>query len=148
VMAGQAFHWFDPVPTRAEWVRILKPGGIVALIWNERNTDSAFMREAEDVVNAYATALDADGIIREAGRGRIAAFFAPSDFRLDEFPNHQIFGLEGLIGRIASCSYTPGEGDPGFDEMAAKLGRVFHRHQRDGVVDYEYRTKAFWGRLQ
>jgi SAM-dependent methyltransferase len=147
VMAGQAFHWFDPAPTRVEWVRILKPGGVAALIWNERDTSSPFMSEAEDVINKYATALDAEGIIREGGRGRIAAFFAPAPFTLDDFPNAQTFGLEGLVGRIASCSYTPGEGDPGYNHMAADLRRVFERHQRDGQVSFAYRTKVFWGRL-
>ena len=147
VMAGQAFHWFDSVPTRAEWVRILKPGGVAALIWNERFTESDFMREAEEVVNKYGTAPDADGILREGGRGRIATFFAPAEVRRDEFPNHQVFGVEGLVGRVASCSYTPSEGDPGYEEMAAELEQVFQRHQRDGKVDYQYRTKVFWGRL-
>ena len=27
ITAAQAFHWFDPAPTRAEFVRILRPGG-------------------------------------------------------------------------------------------------------------------------
>ncbi|HSG40824.1 MAG TPA: class I SAM-dependent methyltransferase, partial [Thermoanaerobaculia bacterium] len=28
VMAGQAFHWFDPGKTRAEFARVLVPGGL------------------------------------------------------------------------------------------------------------------------
>jgi SAM-dependent methyltransferase len=147
VMAGQAFHWFDPIPTRAEWVRILKPDGIAALIWNERNLDSPFMREAEEVVNKYASTFDADGVIREGGRGRIGRFFEPASFQLDEFRNRQVFGLEGLVGRVASCSYTPGENDPGYSEMVADLERIFQRHQDGGLVNYEYITKAYWGRL-
>ena len=38
VSAGQAFHWFDRVEARREFARILKPGGWVALLWNERDT--------------------------------------------------------------------------------------------------------------
>ncbi|MBV9314138.1 MAG: class I SAM-dependent methyltransferase [Pseudonocardia sp.] len=34
VLVGQAFHWFDPVAATAEIVRILRPGGVVALLWN------------------------------------------------------------------------------------------------------------------
>lgn len=32
VTAGQAFHWFDRAPTRAEFQRILKPDGWVMLM--------------------------------------------------------------------------------------------------------------------
>src|SRR6185436_17975052 len=39
IVAGQAFHWFEPEATRREWVRILRPGGLVALIWNDRRLD-------------------------------------------------------------------------------------------------------------
>jgi ubiquinone/menaquinone biosynthesis C-methylase UbiE len=45
VTAAQAFHWFNPELSAKEFQRILKPGGVVALIWNERLTDaSPFMR--------------------------------------------------------------------------------------------------------
>ena len=147
ITAGQAFHWFDPQPTRAEWVRILKPGGVAALIWNERCTDSPFMRAAEDIVDKYATALDAEGTIRESGRSRIASFFAPARCTLDEFPNCQTFGRDGLTGRLASCSFLPQEGDPAYHHMVADLEALFQRHQRDGFVNFEYRTKVYWGRL-
>src|SRR5580658_2649045 len=36
VTAAQAFHWFDPAAARAEFARILRPSGWVAVIWNER----------------------------------------------------------------------------------------------------------------
>jgi SAM-dependent methyltransferase len=146
-VAGQAFHWFQVADARREWARILKPGGIAALIWNERDITSPFMREVEDVVNTYATALDTDGYIREGGRTRIDLFFAPSPHRLDEFPNTQQFGLEGLIGRIASCSYVPDETDPHYPEMSATLTRIFNRYQRDGQVTFDYRTKVYRGTL-
>ena len=37
ITAGQAFHWFQWQETKAEFKRILKPNGIVALVWNERH---------------------------------------------------------------------------------------------------------------
>src|SRR3954468_20199343 len=46
VVAAQAFHWFNPKPTRAEFTRILKPGGWVVLMWNERRLDTnPFLRD-------------------------------------------------------------------------------------------------------
>src|SRR5436190_5922335 len=40
VVAAQAFHWFDAEKTRPEFKRILKPGGHIVLIWNERQLDT------------------------------------------------------------------------------------------------------------
>jgi len=37
VTAAQAFHWFDRAAARAEFLRILRPRGTVALVWNERD---------------------------------------------------------------------------------------------------------------
>ena len=36
VTSGQSFHWFDPVRTRQECRRILRPAGWVVLVWNVR----------------------------------------------------------------------------------------------------------------
>lgn len=41
VFAGQAFHWFDPPVAGPELLRVLRPGGVVALFWNVRNTRGA-----------------------------------------------------------------------------------------------------------
>ena len=45
ITAGQAFHWFDRRRARAEFERILKPGGWVALVWNERRTSTPFLAD-------------------------------------------------------------------------------------------------------
>jgi ubiquinone/menaquinone biosynthesis C-methylase UbiE len=36
IVAGQAFHWFDVETAGPEMVRVLRPGGLVALLWNIR----------------------------------------------------------------------------------------------------------------
>ncbi|KAG1392134.1 hypothetical protein G6F59_014687 [Rhizopus arrhizus] len=45
VSVAQAFHWFDTVAVRAEWQRILRPGGQALIYWNSRLLDaSPFLR--------------------------------------------------------------------------------------------------------
>ena len=38
VVAGQAYHWFDPEVAHAEAARVLRPGGYFAAIWNLRDS--------------------------------------------------------------------------------------------------------------
>ncbi len=147
ITAAQAFHWFDVEATRREWLRVLRPDGAVALIWNERFIDTPFMREVEAITDKYAAAGDPDGKIREAGRGRIGDLFAPAPFRVDEFPNYQMFDFAGLAGRISSSSYLPMAGEPAHEEMLRELRLVFEKWQEAGSVRFLYRTKVFHGRL-
>jgi SAM-dependent methyltransferase len=148
ITAAQAFHWFDVEATRREWLRVLCPNGAVALIWNERFIDTPFMRDAEAITDKYASAGDPEGKIREAGRGRIGGLFGPSDFRVDEFPNRQMFDFAGLVGRISSSSYLPMAGEPAHKEMSEELRVVFEKWAEDGLVRFLYRTKVFHGRLR
>ena len=59
IIAGQAYHWFDPEPTRAEFARILKPNGWVVLVWNERDGKAPFLADYEQMLSSllpdYAT---------------------------------------------------------------------------------------------
>jgi SAM-dependent methyltransferase len=34
VVAGQAYHWFDPARAHPEIARVLRPGGVFAALWN------------------------------------------------------------------------------------------------------------------
>ena len=146
ITAGQAFHWFDREKARTEFARILKPGGWVVLIWNERRLDSTpFLREYESLLFRYGT--DYDQVRHEKVAGEIAQFFAPESFQLKTLDNAQLFDFESLKGRTRSASYTPEPGSPSFEPMFAKLEQIFNEHKSDGIVTFEYRTRIFYGHL-
>lgn len=147
VTAGQAFHWFDPVRARREFARILRPGGWVALIWNERRIDdSPFSRDYEHLLSTFCP--DYETIHHShIDRAVLAQFFAPSPFETHLLDNHQSFDFEGLQGRLLSSSYAPESGDPRHEPMLAQLQQIFSRHQQNGRVRFDYDTQLFLGRL-
>jgi len=146
VIAGQAFHWFDPRRTKTEWNRILKPEGWAVLIWNERLTDStAFLREYEKFLIEFGT--DYPVVRHENATDAINFFFAPTVPRLASFPNVQVFDYQSLKGRLLSTSYTPEQGHPSFDAMLNALTELFAKYEENGVVRFEYETRVYYGQL-
>ncbi len=146
ITAGQAFHWFDAAAARNEFVRILKSGGFVALIWNDRRLDStAFLREYETLLRDYGT--DYAKVQEFDPMDHIASFFAPQSFKQREFPNRQEFDFTGFKGRVLSASYTPEPGNPKFEPMIKALQDLFDSHEENGRVTFEYDTRVFYGQL-
>jgi SAM-dependent methyltransferase len=146
VTAAQAAHWFDLPRTRAEFVRILKPGGWCALIWNERETSSTpFLRDYEELLLAYGT--DYNEIRHERTTEMIGEFFAPLPCQERIFPMQQQFDYQGLAGRLWSSSYAPLEGHPNYAPMMKDLERIYRAHAKNDAVAFEYKTRVFYGRL-
>ena len=146
MLAAQAFHWFDPVATRTEWQRIMKPGGWAVLIWNERKLDTtSFLRDYEKLLVKYS--IDYPVVRHENAIAAINLFFAPETPRYASFPNTQEFNFESLRGRLESTSYTPESGDSRFEPMIEELKKVYEEHNQAGLVWFEYATKIYYGQL-
>ena len=144
VTAAQAFHWFDAPRFRAECLRMLRPGGGAALIWNSRKVGGTpFLEAYEALLNEFGTDYAAVRHDR-ADPERLRQFF-PTGFERVTFPNAQHLDEAGLRGRLLSSSYTPGPDDPRRPAMLAALSRLFGRHQRSGTLSIDYDTELYFG---
>lgn len=146
VVCGQAFHWFDQDRCKVEFKRILKPGGVVVIIWNERKISSGFEIAYEELIvkhgQDYKTVAQ-----RNIDPKDIAAFFAPSVYRIETFYNQQLFDFDGLLGRLLSSSYMPTENEEGFEAMKKDLISLFDRFQENGQIKIEYDTLVYSGQF-
>jgi SAM-dependent methyltransferase len=147
VLAAQAFHWFDRPRARAEFARVLRPGGWLVLVWNERRLDATpFLRDYEALLHRHGT--DYATVRHEnVDDAALGGFFSPATYASREFPNAQHFDYTGLESRLLSSSYTPAADDPRRAPMLAELRQLFDRHQQGGQVTVEYETRAYYGHL-
>jgi SAM-dependent methyltransferase len=147
VTAAQAAHWFNRERARREFVRILKPGGWVVLLWNERVTDSTpFLIAYEKLLMQYGT--DYNEVRHERTTDTIQEFFAPSPFSAQVFPMQQVFDYAGLEGRLLSSSYVPAAAHPNHRPMLAALRRLFDTHNVAGKVIVDYNTRVYCSQLR
>jgi SAM-dependent methyltransferase len=147
ITAAQAFHWFEPAGTKAEFARILQPGGWVALIWNEREIDGTpFLRGYESLLREFgANYLEVRR--QEPDLERVREFFGHDAVKLTTLQNRQVFDYAGLEGRLLSSSYAPESGDSQHEPMLERLRELFAQCAADGSVELRYRTQVYCGQL-
>jgi SAM-dependent methyltransferase len=146
VIAAQAAHWFDRERSGREFVRILKPGGWLVLLWNERLTDSTkFLRDYEQMLLTYGT--DYEEVRHERTTDAVNEFFDPAPYQERVFEMRQEFDYAGIEGRLLSSSYAPGPEHPQHAPMLRELRRVFDFCAVEGRAAFEYKTRLYFGRL-
>lgn len=59
VVAGQAYHWFDRERAHPELARVIRPGGVFAPVWNQRDDDVPWLAELTRIVEGERAASSA-----------------------------------------------------------------------------------------
>jgi SAM-dependent methyltransferase len=143
VLAAQAFHWFDKEAAKTEFKRILKPGGHVALLWNDRRTGSSdFLKVYEDFLQMFGTDYREVDHKNTQQKQVLEDFFGGS-FTEAAFENSQLLDLEGLKGRVLSSSYMPDETHPDHEFMMYCLRKIFNRYEKNGTVSIDYDSRLY-----
>lgn len=142
VLCAQAFHWFRQPEALAEFHRMLKPGGRLALMWNKRDSRDPFTAGYRQAIVEVEGESPLE--MREYDPGvmdRDGLFTAATLF---EMPNEQTFGLPGLIGRSMSASYVPKTGER-FERLRESLTRLHGQYvNAEGQVALRYVTQVYF----
>jgi SAM-dependent methyltransferase len=132
VTVAQAFHWFDGPRALAEIHRVLRPGGVLALIWNRRDMRDELQQRISALLEPHRGGVPAhrDNAWRDAFV--TDTWFGP--LREQTFLNEQVLDADGLADRLRSISFVAamGEGERAalVDEIRALAG--------DGTVVLRY----------
>jgi SAM-dependent methyltransferase len=100
VVAGQAYHWFDPDKAHPEIARVLRVGGVFAPLWNSRDESEPWVAALSQIAN---------GIPRRDG-GQAAAIdfdFGPCFDRPERkaFPHSVSMTANSLLAMIRTRSW-------------------------------------------
>jgi SAM-dependent methyltransferase len=141
VIAGQAAHWFDVGPAAAELRRVLRPGGVVGLVWNTRD-------ERVPWVRALGKLLAAEARDHEADQGVVERFAAelPAEVAAFDSGTVQRVTAEQVVGGIGTRSYVATMDDAGRERFLGEVRELLATHpdtrDRD-QLELPYTTRAY-----
>lgn len=153
LVVANSLHWVQRDAARAEFSRVLRPGGRVAVVWNNsRTAGTPFLEAYSRLVSRYRTD-NGTGVDAEDVYEMTKAFFddgsgeGPS-YEVGRFPYSQRLDFEGLEGLVLSSSSMPVGDEPGSERMLRDLKEVFSANESDGEVVMEYEVSVYCGGLR
>ena len=145
VTSFQAFHWFTPEPTLAEFRRILKPQGKLAVIYNNRDKSDKFTAEYSQIVREASKNSPAEAKAKSVEPLKETTYF--KNFQEFTFIYQQELDFTGLIGRAMSVSYLPKSGED-YDNLIADFEGLYQKFKNaQGFVYMTYFTSVHIGEV-
>ena len=142
ITAAQAFHWFEPEAFRRECHRVLKPGGRVMIVYNFRRESAACTKALADLQRRYNPGFR--GFSNGMNNETCKAFFA-GPCQIYRAENTQRYDRQGYIDRVLSSSYSPKEGDVGYEEYLKEVCEIFDTFSEEGQIVVPTDTVAYIG---
>jgi SAM-dependent methyltransferase len=143
VTAGQAFHWFATPAGLAEIHRILRPGGGLGLIWNQRRRNHPTWVAVDELIDDLRRSEPDQNSQEWRQVLEASALFTP--LKVATFDQTQHLTPEELVDRVISISYVAILPPAQKAELAERLQEVAQKAERSdqGRVTLPYRTAAF-----
>jgi SAM-dependent methyltransferase len=125
VLAAQAFHWFDQRLALPEIARVLRPGGVFAIVWNQGDDDlpdprpAEFVREVKALHDAairrWEDEPEWEDVMRDCGLFE--------DIHNRSFVTHDhVLDRPGILDNLRSASWIASREDR--EDVVARLGAL------------------------
>lgn len=135
ITAAQAFHWFDAESTWTEFARVLKPGGVVALVWNARLREVEWIDRIWSLMDRFErTAPWGDDALSDRFGGRDDF----SDLERASFRHSVPMDEAALVARVMSVSHLAVL--PATEQAQVRREISLILDDVDGPLEITYRT--------
>ena len=99
--AGQSFHWFDECRALPEIARVLRPGGLLAVVFNLRDESEPWVAELGRILRGQDGSGNSG---TDAGMEDFGPLFGPVEHVA--VPHVQTLDVPGLVGLAGTRSYA------------------------------------------
>ena len=125
VIAGQAYHWFDPELAHPEIARVLRPGGVFSAVWNDREDSVSWLAELSVLLNGLA---DGSATTRDPHSGPVAVdeWFGPVEQAT--FGHATTHTVDSLVDLVRSRSYYVTASAPRREKIVAAVRTLAGEH--------------------
>ena len=147
ITAAQAFHWFDIPAARTEFLRVLKPQGQVALIWNDRLLTDPLHVALDTIFSQYGGAKRS-AMLAHNERSEVPAFFGSSTPLELTWPHAHRLNEEGVLSLVFSRTDMPARDSALGLQAGQQVREHFQSLAVDGHIAVRYTTIAIIGRPQ
>lgn len=144
IIAAQAFRWFDADAFRVECQRILRPDGIVLLVYNMRDMDNPLTKDLARLHAQFNPAFH--GFSNGLKDSDLKNFFKGA-CEVKSWNNDQVMTKNAFIERALSSSYSPRESDTNYERFLEEMEKLFLRYAQDDRVRYPHNTIVYAGKL-
>lgn len=149
ITAAQAFHWFDRTAFQKECRRILKPDGVVILLWNSRDENSALVQENDRINRLYCPDFKGfSGGMRGARKENEFVDFFTGAYETLQFNFPLYFNEQGFVGRNLSASYAPKPDDAQYSDYVKALQTLFSKYAENNKICIPNFTECYIGQVQ
>jgi SAM-dependent methyltransferase len=121
IVVGQAYHWFDTGRAHREMARVLRPGGVVGLLWNLRDEREPWVAALSELLATVGTTGPPDGDVPELG-----PLFQP--VMVTMYPHAQRLDADGMLGLMRSRSHVATLPEAARDELLARVAELLRTH--------------------
>tara|TARA_B100002003_G_C13897367_1_gene437319 strand:- start:15 stop:743 length:729 start_codon:yes stop_codon:yes gene_type:complete len=139
ILCAQSFHWFASTDTLAEFARVIKPTGYLALFWNTRAKEPDHQKEYERLIRKFnpehvcgyrdidwTPVLERDGFFRSVEQ--------------EKFKHTDRMTIESWKGLARSTSYIRCIGEEQLEQFERELEQVM---KRESAIDIQYLTEVW-----